>query len=106
MNHTSVHTTATNRAETSQAELLAWVATMTPEHQDARALEYVMATGCCSTCLVDGEDPTIGDAELATLPACPACGVRSVEYELAAQIDALVTQFVGQDALEKAVFGA
>lgn len=29
-----------------------------------------------------------------------------MEYELAAQIDALVTEFVGRDALEEAVFGA
>lgn len=104
----STNRTITENAETTQADLYATVMQGAPEMvstewADARALDYVMTSGCCVTCMVDGEDPQATEDELAALDACPTCGVRSVEWMQAAEIDARVSEEVGYIAIERAI---
>ncbi|WP_226345425.1 hypothetical protein [Agilicoccus flavus] len=107
MNATATTTTTVTNTVTTQAELLALMSFGAPElvsreWADARALEYVMASGCCATCLSDGAGPLPGD-DAADLAACPTCGERSVEWTLAQEIDERVAALAGLSALDAAL---
>lgn len=53
----------------------------------------------CPTCLSYGGEPLPGDPPADELATCPTCGVASVEWTLATQIDETVDHLGGFDHL-------
>lgn len=58
-----------------------------------------VAIQSCPTCLSYGGDPLPGDPPVDTLQTCPTCGVASVEWTLAVEIDATIDRLSAFDHL-------